>query len=303
MAKRLVIVFLPLEKNRISSCNRYSDTFEEWLNAYFLVISSPSLPIPLGLIRESYILDLTSPSSPSIPSSPSPREIEWDVLELRISGINGNLPNMDLAAVALQLFPADFLVSEAGPSWCLNGGWPLHLPLPLQIDREYGTRLCGQIAHLEALVLGPSGLHGQLLRRNVDALTLRPLGLRPKERRKGQKKGRGIDELVKVIAKLVYISSNLSGERVMIRRHCMYINPNPVIEELHHSFFFYILIGRDHFMASHSFSFFLCLKLSGCLGHHRVWARGNADAAPVAAALPPTLFSPRRRRRRIEGRE
>ena len=129
----------------------------------------------------------------------------WTTIRVLIAGNNGQLPNMDFIAAPLALFPNTLTSeaeteteAEAGAEQSLSGDLMMKkilaiLPkslLPGFYDtieellrrrecRQYLRVLAGLLSFSGAMVEGPSGLHGQFIRRNIDALTLRPIAIAP----------------------------------------------------------------------------------------------------------------------------
>ena len=170
-----------------------------------------------GLLRDAYVVDLSEPYITSIAAEhceglgdckgkgkgtgKGKGEALWRTIRVLIAGNNGQLPNMDFIAAPLALFP-NILTSEAEAEaeteQSLSGDLMTHkilamFPknlLPSLYDsiekllsrrecRQYLRVMAGLLSFSGALVEGPSGLHGQFIRRNIDALTLRPIAPAP----------------------------------------------------------------------------------------------------------------------------
>eukprot|EP01036_Dinobryon_divergens_P030977 gene30977-40305_t len=232
-------------ENKNESTTRYSTSLEEWLRvtAFF----DPNNPFSsmrsrnYGLIREAYVVDLTSLTDKGI-SNP-----RWDHIQLAFTGVNGNLPNLDMISYPLEMFPRELHPESNGAvcsqifqylkSLSRQEGNPI-LQYPLQfisnllldvdnaVDYIYKEQFCGMMTHLWLLGQGPTGLHGQFLLRNIDSISLKPVRIRNFSQGGG---GITLEKLSEVVMSFVYVSSNLH-------------------EELHHSYFFYVMLGSGHFM-------------------------------------------------------
>mmetsp|Transcript_9768 Transcript_9768/g.14576 ORF Transcript_9768/g.14576 Transcript_9768/m.14576 type:complete len:380 (-) Transcript_9768:108-1247(-) len=108
---------------------------------------------------------------------------------------------------------------------------------------EYIDKFCGMLSHYWLMIRGPSGLHAQFTRKNVDSITLKPIRLGNSPSKVGRYDAA---DLCKLVRNLVYVSSNLH-------------------EELHHSYFFYILLGGNHFMAVTEYGLVAVLMLLSIL--------------------------------------
>lgn len=238
----------------------------------------------IGIIREAYVLDLsTVPTSSSFQSR---NDIRWEKASLQYSGINGLLPNMDLISYPLVLYPhhlsAESALCEVCTSWDLyRSRWKSywhsrcsdHAALRwvhrlideaieflegYMLDGRYKARLCGLLCSMHLLIRGPSGLggHAMFAAFNIDSISIQPLFLSSpsaEENTKGRSKHkntpmqqqqqqqqwgsadrskpvRGMEHLSlsELLFGLLYISNNLQ-------------------EELHHSHFYYLLMGSRDF--------------------------------------------------------
>ena len=135
-------------------------------------------------------------------------EVSWENILLLAAGSNGQLPNMDFLTAPLASFP-HIAISEADSyregRWRNKnryqssvGGEAYRVrekdaeedrfnsegsaticqyfpPSCAFMCRMYFEILSGLIRFSSALTQGPSGLHGQFIRRNIDSLTLRPI--------------------------------------------------------------------------------------------------------------------------------
>lgn len=242
LAKKIIILYVPDDGRCAHEQNLFSSyrSLETWLDR-------PTKNYPKGLLRTAYVVDLSHAFSSDNLS------LEWDEILLQLIGINGQLPNMDMISVPVEMFPsvvttegdADICrdlsltlpfegnknVMEKWPSYFFRlseGGSSsyLHKLCSLAVfarDVVNGTSLALAFArdsfHLSfASLPGPSGLHALLLRRNIDALTLQP-----RKANKNPQKSSG--SFTNLLLRLVYVSNNLH-------------------EELHHAHFFYLLLGQ-----------------------------------------------------------
>ena len=158
-----------------------------------------------GLLRDAYIVDFSEPFITSIAAEhceslggckeKGKGKALWRTIRVLIAGNNGQLPNMDFIAAPLAIFPKTLTSeTEAETEQSLSADlmmnkilamFPKNL-LPGLYDsiekllsrrecRQYLRVMAGLLSFSGALVEGPSGLHGQFIRRNIDALTLRPI--------------------------------------------------------------------------------------------------------------------------------
>ena len=184
-----------------------------------------------GIIREAYIVDLTTFAEKA---NSNPR---WDHIQLAFTGVNGNLPNLDMISYPLEMFPRD-LQPESSPAFCsqifqymktlsTGKGNPLlrftsqyfsklFLDIDHAVDYSYKEQFCGMMTHLWLLGQGPTGLHGQFLRRNIDSITFKPVQIRNFTRGGGEGRGGAggvsLEKLLDVVMSVVYVSSNLHGK-------------------------------------------------------------------------------------------
>ena len=170
-------------------------------------------------------MDLTSLSDTAI-SNP-----RWDHIQLAFTGVNGNLPNLDMISYPLEMFPRELQPESNGAvcsqifqylkSLSTDKGNPilrylsqyisnLLLDIDNAVDYGYKEQFCGMLTHLWLLGQGPTGLHGQFLRRNIDSISLKPARIRNSSRGGG---GVTLEKLADVVMSLVYVSSNLHGTR------------------------------------------------------------------------------------------
>jgi hypothetical protein len=191
---------------RGGSGTRYSASLSDWLDEYhnprslFLGTSTDNdVMLHAGLLRDSYVMDFSEPMITTLPNhilterreSSQPKVASfWIKIQLLVAGNNGQLPNMDILAAPLAAFP-DIIISEADQLPAVQGGggvcalpprsfmadachWCSLLLKAHNCDQYYKV-LLGLFSFSEALVRGPTGLHGQFIRRNIDSLTLRPI--------------------------------------------------------------------------------------------------------------------------------
>jgi len=177
-----------------------------------------------GVIRAAACLEL--------PAS----EKYWKGMQVLTAGINGQLPNMDIVAVSLQVFGAYSILLDRCMGK-LEGGrchdlvsriaevtaWifdPLTLPYAAH---QYLRRLFGMFSFMAALSQGPSHAHAHFLQHSVDAVTFR---------------GIPVDE---------YFDPNFSKSQILtgfdvVRSLSQFVRSlNNLEEDLHHSFFYYLL--------------------------------------------------------------
>lgn len=244
------------------SGTRYSAALSVWLREYHtprcssLKNSTDNDAIPhAGLLRDSYVIDFSAPMMTMLPAhilterreSRQPKPESAGIrIQLLVAGNNGQLPNMDILAAPLAAFPAITFSEADQPQSLQSGEGVCALPTRSYVSGAcswcsllFGGDHCGQyfkvlfglFAFSEALVRGPSGLHGQFIRRNIDSLTLRPIAshahgseVAPRMRNTGQPQVEsggieGIDwgvedlaELVTVVEHCIHHSSNLHGK-------------------------------------------------------------------------------------------
>jgi hypothetical protein len=233
---------------------RHSQALSDWLRynpTSDVEAGSSRLPF-IGLVRDAWVVELLPPSGARAGAGAGAGAGGVAPIALHATGLNGNLPNMDMVSAPLALHPGlirpgyitalphrslvweealsgvlqqlalalnskEFLSSEQ-PSSPSSAGWR--------------GRLLGLCSHGTALLSGPDGLHSQFLQRNIDSVSLRvPLAkLGPSAGSSSSQSGVSNKELLGLIGDLVRLSSNLH-------------------EHLHHSHFFFILLGRQHFVS------------------------------------------------------
>ena len=167
-----------------------------------------------GLLRDAYVIDFTEPlitstssnserTRDSIKDGSMSRKVSWEKILLSTVGNNGQLPNMDFLTAPLASFP--HITSNEADIYLRNNrrnkfghlgskGGEFSRELEKEVVREglisicryftfvsastchsYFEILSGLTRFSSALIHGPSGLHGQFIRRNIDSLTLRPI--------------------------------------------------------------------------------------------------------------------------------
>ena len=167
-----------------------------------------------GLLRDAYVIDFTEPlitstssnlerTRESLKDGPMSRKASWEKILLSTVGNNGQLPNMDFLTAPLASFPhiaaneADIYlrnnrINRAGQLGRKGGEFSRELEK--EVVREGLISICRYFTFVSAstchsyfeilsgltrfssvLIHGPSGLHGQFIRRNIDSFTLRPI--------------------------------------------------------------------------------------------------------------------------------
>ena len=300
-SRLVIILFVPISSMTSSStaaAHQSMFSLSEWLHLYHRPTlsqlhdysDSSHHRFKIGIIREAYVLDLTT--LPTSSSSQLSNDIRWEKASLQYSGINGLLPNMDLISYPLVLYPhqlsAESALCEVCTSWDLyRSRWKrywhsrysdhaalrwIHRLIDEAIEfmegyvlnGRYKARLCGLLCSMHLLIRGPSGLggHAMFAAFNIDSISIQPLFLSsptaeekentlnnddnsdgthkntPMQQQQNPQWGsvdrsrsvRGMDHLSlsEMLFGLLYISNNLQ-------------------EELHHSHFYYLLMGSRDF--------------------------------------------------------
>jgi hypothetical protein len=203
----------------------YSERIERWFQLHY--------HHRYGLLRQNFIVDLTQIDKVSGSDS---------MTELMYVGVDGQLPNMDLLSAALAVLPPHVVVEGRSKRYAnaYEKEHPMQylptssLPRVLQllvlhlhqiisnlfgktapID-DYFHRLTALFEHLFASAKGPSGVHSQFQLRNIDSMTLRY-------------HNQSSYDVTNDVMKLVRVANNLH-------------------EELHHSHFYYLIMGHRHFV-------------------------------------------------------
>jgi hypothetical protein len=214
----VIILFVPISSmisfssSSTAAAHQSMFSLSEWLHLYHRPTlsqlqdysDSSHHRFKIGIIREAYVLDLTTfPSS----SSQSSNDIRWEKASLQYSGINGLLPNMDLISYPLVLYPhhlsAESALCEVCTSWDLyRSRWKRHWHSrcsnhaalrwfhrlideaiefleEYMLDGRYKARLCGLLCSMHLLIRGPSGLggHAMFAAFNIDSISIQPLFL------------------------------------------------------------------------------------------------------------------------------
>lgn len=194
--------------------------------------------VATSLIREAYIMELYSRSSGEKSTPPSKSKSK-----LHFSGVNGALPNMDMISGVLALFEGaltvpHYLEDDPAPrdpvSWWYafqsnlvdTTLWLLNIIQRGSNDfiPPYRANLMGLATSSKSMARGTGdGLHSQFLGMNIDSITIRtPISSK-------NRKPKEDTAIVRMMLKLARVSSNL-------------------YEELHHSHFFYVLMGGKRFV-------------------------------------------------------
>lgn len=211
-----------------------------------------------GLLRDAYIVDFSeafittrvtdsSTKTGGGKSVPSKARLSWKKVQLSVVGNNGQLPNMDFLSAPMAAFMGEAMdegdalpesvaahrdndSQTQSPSFAAvlsSGlcGWS-SLFFSARLCEQYFQVLSGLINFTGALIEGPSGLHGQFIRRNIDSLSLRPMARIPSRRlsrssldgddtRHTAQDGavRDLVNLVDMVEGCVRFSSNLHGKQ------------------------------------------------------------------------------------------
>ena len=220
-------------------------------------IGSEEYSAPLeGLLRDAYIVDFSEPYITSLPPEAMQKGVRqpsvhskarpsWRKVQLSVVGNNGQLPNMDILSAPLATFAGEVIdEGDALPASTTQRVWS-SVPALLQSGlcgfaslfscrhrcEKYCRVLSGLMNFSGALIEGPTGLHSQFIRRNIDSLTLRPIpaSVSPRlprsllDEQDAAKTGEdwAILDLVNLVAMVescVRFSSNLHG-----KQHCYLI--------------------------------------------------------------------------------
>ncbi len=207
-----------------------------------------------GILREAYILDLTGLSDVHFnrldknmdeENAYQQRQRQKSknklLMQLRMSGANGMLPNMDLVSAPLALFPFILVLQSDVRALQLDqlakDKDNLSLVLYRHIRSVFMSSAAGQkywekvssfLQFSSSLLRGPDGVHAHFLKHNVDSITLQPYVLYS-----GSKKV-SASMIRYMLMQLVRLSSQL-------------------YEELHHSHWFYLLMGSSTFVGLSEF--------------------------------------------------
>ena len=292
LAKRVVVLLL---STLTTMDNSASAVLDEWLDAYHH--RSPASHgrgvQHVGLLRDAYVVDFSEPfvaATGRTRGNSASGPPAWAAVQLLVVGANGQLPNMDFLSAPLAAYP-DLLVAEgdapalraralallsprdpaadalkkARPAFaralvtaCRRAARHGLLEVPSGRARclAYVDRLEALVAFHAAAAGGPSGLHGHFLARNIDAATLRPI------RAPGGVGGESADDAAEEVLNLAAV---VGGGLLRLSSN--------VHEELHHSHWFYLLMGSRHFVvralpgpAARRLSPYLYSSLAGPVG-------------------------------------
>lgn len=340
LAKRIVLLLLPtdcpstlsssadgLEPELCSPHTRHSPALAAWLRhsthlpydiadpadeGAELDLSSPFL----GVVRDALIVDINSASAESrSQADPAPHPIT-----LLHTGLNGNLPNMDMLAAPIAMFPSFIALPTLRPAAFLVSALAalslLLVPAAEQLGGALGPQADRAAAHAAAAavdaespqwrrlrglaegtwrqVSGPDGLHSLFLQHNIDSVTLRvrrylPLGALENGGVGGGGRGDGGG------------GSGGKGSRARGNRlpehhlACILLSllrtMSNLSEELHHSHFFYLPLGARHFWGLQEWAPVLALGLLPLLvlsWRLAVWRAEGAASSSTTRAVSAT---------------
>ncbi|XP_055594738.1 glycosylphosphatidylinositol anchor attachment 1 protein [Uranotaenia lowii] len=192
------IIFLITEQEQLG--------MQAWLQAYYgsednRVLNAGSLNARAGAIQAAINLEL--------------QDFDVDHINLKVEGLNGQLPNLDLHNLAQKLsqkngFSAAYRLSATNQRKPITYQEKLQNMLAMIISQSTGV---------------PTGNHGLFHRYGVEALTLEFV-----KRQSGQKNYARIGSLLQIVEG---ISRSL----------------NNLLERFHQSYFFYILVTHDRFVS------------------------------------------------------
>jgi hypothetical protein len=265
LAKRVVVVLLPAGGSS-GGAPSAARVLDEWLDAYHRTPTSVDGVVPhAGLLRDAYVVDFSEPFVAAGRRGAASGPPSWAAVELLVAGAYGQLPNMDFVSAPLAAYPDLFVAEGDAPTLrarklallsprdpaadalkqarpalvralataCRRAARQGLLEMPAGRARclAYVDRLESLASFLAAAVSGPSGLHGHFLARNIDAATLRPV------RAPGGVSNGGVDD----VAEEAHDLAAALGDGLLR------LSSN-VHEELHHSHWFYLLMGSRHFV-------------------------------------------------------
>ncbi len=162
---------------------RRSAKLRHWLDQYTHRVGAYE-----GLLRDAFAVDLTNIRYTSRARDQSkgteklhsphvlgirPDSDKAGQYSLRVVGSGGALPNMDMVAAMLTLFPPPALRAYAGstlPIWMVK---ILRCIIPGASIEGHLRRLQGLLSFWVAQLTGPDGLHGEFLAVDIDAISLR----------------------------------------------------------------------------------------------------------------------------------
>ncbi len=205
----------------------------------------------VGVIRDAYVLDLSQTLlSPQLSKKGEEKALKAgtteavraaSMMDVRIIGTNGVLPNMDLVSSTLALFPSALRLAYHAPA--SGARYPNTGTVGMHRDRgnwdrgdkatfiSYWEKLQGLVVFWLSQMQGPDGLHSQFLGFNIDSLSLIPhnqIEMGAAEAEYTETSGAHMLHL-DILLLLVRCSSNLH-------------------EELHHSHFFYLIQSPSSFV-------------------------------------------------------
>jgi len=304
LSKRVLILLLPVhcpfaytnksnssiyldvcEMQKQGGALRHSHVLDEWIEFYHSSLDSffdageeeAHLPFA-GKLRDAYIIDLsTLPYSSSFSYATSYHELLFSQMEMRVVGLNGQQPNMDMVAAPLALFPFRFSIhgekGQADSSFAATTISRLALLAEslanhLFPSSGYQARLEGLLNFALVSLTGPDGLHAQFLKMNVDAITLRPIISSVSPSHKHVDNTHTQHHQQQFHARSSSSSSSASSSTSLpptrslqdVLMQLVRTSSN-LHEELHHSHFFYLLLGRRHFLGLPEFAPSLILIL------------------------------------------
>ncbi|CAM9185558.1 unnamed protein product [Ectocarpus sp. 13 AM-2016] len=229
-----------------------------------------------GVMRAALSLEYDQPGEPQ-------------VVQLLTSGVNGELPNMDLLNVAvihherqgvgirLDTCSAPLHGDQLA---CLDAvgqaaaAVDRHVPNKSDAVQGYFDRLFGMLGFMGSAVMGPSGPHAHFLRHSVDALTIRGLGRTGGEPAGTGKRAVSSGSGVSTTAAVVSIIRGVSN----------------LEEELHHSFFSYIMLSKAAFVSIGEYAYALVLLLVPLALQGRRLSALNGDKTLPTAVLVVATF-------------
>ena len=257
LSRRVMILLVEVDCSNKSHSNDicidneliiYSKALDEWLKKQTGRDShhgEPTERVAASLIREAYIMEISVNRNYGQHS-----DALGPTCELHFYGVNGALPNLDMISSTLALFGDSMTVSpQGGRNAAFDDPLSLWYSIALKtmdviidsITSTVGSSQSLESYYANSLGLMKSsmsmahgrgdGLHSQFIDKNIDSITIRTF-TSSKSNKQGQ--GAAYDELVRRMLLLGRLSSNL-------------------YEELHHSHFYYILMGSRHFVGLSEF--------------------------------------------------
>lgn len=193
----------------------------------------------LTAFREVYIFNLAGWAGQC---KNSLHEFKWSHMQINHIGWNGNYPNMDLISISAKLVAQYNLVDTSSQSRSRES---TSYDNKLLDDYISNAKWLG-LSSLD-LLRGPNGMHAEYLFSNIDSVsyTMQFIDINTA---KPPRSSYLLEDLGKVMLKLLQESCNLEGNCNHIFSFNIFIRY--VIEELHHSLFFYIRFGDKFFVVS-----------------------------------------------------